>query len=699
MDELITLNHIVDKLNNYQKEAVLDDSPALLLNAHVGSGKTTVLIAKILHLYLEEKVDLKDMVVLTFTNKAANEIKERLINTGSEDDIQDGDMPFFGTFHSVASKLLAHSLPVERLGYTNDFTIIDPDELVSMADRLIVENGHYIQYKNKLQYRFDDIRRGKKLYGNMRNPDDIEELWEKVVVEKKAQNKMDFDDLIINATKLLTESIKKPKWIIVDEFQDSDRSQLEFIKAMCSPETKLFVVGDPNQIIYTWRGSDRNVFKIFKEEFNAKEMSLPINYRSSSTILDAAKRFLEDQSKLEGVRDPGNRITVKNHYNSFNEAQHIADQINLLQSKGMKYKDIAVFYRIQRQSKSLEEVMKRENIPFEVSRMRSLKDIPVLHWFVSLLKASINKDDKNNIIAVLNNRQFGNGLTHAQIKKLLNNESELISMLFEKMRGFISWCDNKTTETIHEMYNYFELDDYLSPTSSTYMENKSLIIDFIESIKEHIKKTDLELTKGIIDFLNSSALYGLNFLDDDMDIEEDSVKLMTLHACKGLEFKKVYIVGVNPGLLPMRAKSGEEYEEEKRLFFVGITRAMDDLEISYQSHPDDRWVSVGPSPFIKMLPSYLIEQMEEVNSDEAVDLQTIRRKIIENKNRVIENQNDTPVTTITEPQVDSANKKRVKHEKYGEGLIENEDDDTITILFDGYGSRTFTKIFTTMEYL
>jgi len=699
VDELITLNQIFDKLNSYQKEAVLDDSPALLLNAHVGSGKTTVLIAKVLHLYLEENVDLEDMVVLTFTNKAANEIKERLINADSEHDIQDGDMPFFGTFHSVASRLLAHSLPVEELGYTKDFTIIDPDELVTMADRLIVENGYHIQYKNKLQYRLDDIRRGKILYGKMRNPDDIEELWEKIVIEKKAQNKMGFDDLIINATKLLRESTKKPKWIIVDEFQDSDSSQLEFIKAMCSPETKLFVVGDPNQIIYTWRGSDRNIFKIFKEEFYAKEMSLPINYRSSSTILDVAKQFLEDRSELEGVREPGNRITVKNHYNSFNEAQHIADQIKLLQSKGMKYKDIAVFYRIQRQSKALEEVLKREGIPFEVSRMRSLKDIPVLDWFVSLLKASVNRDDKNNIIAVLNSRQFGNALTHAQIKKLLNNKSELKSMLLEKMRGFISWCDNKTTENIHEMYNYFELDDYLSPTSSTYVENESLIIEFIESMKEHIKKTDLKLTKGIIDFLNSSALYGLNFLDDDMDIEEDSVKLMTLHACKGLEFKKVFIVGVNPGLLPMRANPKEEYEEEKRLFFVGITRVMDDLEISYQSHPDDYWVSEGPSQFIKMLPSHLIEQMEEVKNDKEVDLQAIRRKIIENKNRVIENQGDTIVTTTAESQEDSTNEKRVKHEKYGEGLIESEDDDTITILFDGYGSKTFTRMFTTLEYL
>lgn len=696
---MIETNKIIERLNNYQKEAVLDDSPALLLNAHVGSGKTTVLIAKVLHLYLEEKVDLKDMVVLTFTNKAANEIKDRLVNVNTEQVIEDGDMPYFGTFHSVASRLLAHSLPVEELGYTNEFTIIDPDELVSMADRLIVENGYYIQYKNKLQYRFDDIRRGKVLYGNMRIPDDIEELWKQIEIGKKGQNKMDFDDLIINATKLLGKISDKPKWIIVDEFQDSDRSQLEFIKAMCSPETKLFVVGDPNQIIYTWRGSERNIFKNFKEEFDAKEMTLPINYRSSSTILDVAKAFLEDCSELEGVRESGNQITVKNHYNSFNEAQHIADEIKSLQSQGMNYKDIAVFYRIQRQSGILEEVLKREGIPFEVSRIRTIKDIPVLNWFVSLLKASVNRNDKNNIIAVLNNKHFGSGLTHAQIKKLLTKPLEINSILLEKIKGFISWCDTKTTEEIDELYDYFELDDCLSPTSSTYLENKSIVSDFIEKMQEHVAKTDLELTKGIIDFLNSSALYGLNFLVNDINHDAETVKLMTLHACKGLEFKKVFIVGVNPGLLPMRSKSKEEADEEKRLFFVGITRAMDDLEISYHSHADEFWMSDGPSHFIDMLPSHLIEQSDETNNDKEVDLQSLRREIIENKNRVSETQVDDDITTTSEPQEDTESEKRVRHEKYGVGLIESEDDVTITILFDGYGIKTFTKMFTKLEYL
>jgi len=263
--QLIEQHEFLKKLNDYQKEAVFDESRALLLNAHVGSGKTTVLIAKVLYLSVVKNVDFQDMVVLTFTNKAANEIKERIRRHFPA--IQDDELPFVGTFHSVAKKLLSTVLHVEELGYTKDFTIIDLEELLEMANRLIVENKYKIKYQRKLLTRIENLKNGKKLYSNMKYEDDINLLWENIVQEKLAQNKMDFDDLIENATMLLKDSEFRPKWIIVDEFQDCDEAQLEFIKAMSSPETKLFVVGDPNQIIYTWRGSDREIFAKFKQFF------------------------------------------------------------------------------------------------------------------------------------------------------------------------------------------------------------------------------------------------------------------------------------------------------------------------------------------------------------------------------------------------------------------------------------------------
>jgi len=697
--KLNTFDQLFEKLNEHQKLAVLDKSPALLLNAHVGSGKTTVLTTKVLYLYFKEKIPLEDMVVLTFTNKAANEIKERLITLGTEHNIREDNMPFFGTFHSVANRLLSNHLGIEELGYTKDFTIMDPDEMVAMAERLIVENNYDIKFKNRLHNRLEAASRGKLLYGNMKYHDHIELLWEHITEEKKAQNKMSFDDLIQNATILLKNTTKKPKWIIVDEFQDSDRAQIEFVQAMYSPTTNIFVVGDPNQIIYTWRGSEKNVFNIFKDTFNPVEMSLPINYRSSTTILDIAKYFLEDGSDLKGTRDLGNKITVINHHDSFNEAQYIADKINSIKSDELKYSDIAVFYRTQRQSNVLEDVFNREGVPFEVSRTKSLKDIPILNWFVSLLKASVNKKDKNNLIAVLSNKEFGEGLTDAKIRKVINEESESTPTLFHKIKGFISWCKNKPLEYIHEIYEYFELDNCLSPTSSSYTENRLLITNFLHNMKEFIELSKADFSIGIVDFLNSSALYGLNFLIEDKPDEDDSVKLMTLHACKGLEFKKVFIVGVNPGRLPMKVKSDDEYEEERRLFFVGITRAMDDLEISYQTYPDDPWVFKGPSSFIDMLPKHLIERTDDKQEDRQVSLQDIRRKIIEKKQENLDDEDNVVVATATKIEVTTANEQRVKHEKYGEGLVESEDDDMITVIFDDYGSKTFTKMFVVLEYL
>lgn len=685
---------MLSKLNRFQKDAVLDNSRALLLNAHVGSGKTTVLITKVMYLRLVKNVNLKDMVILTYTNKAANEIKDRIKTENPE--IKDNAMPYFGTFHSVASKMLSEVLPIQDIGYTSEFTIMDPDEMLETANRLIIEYKFNIKFIKKLSNRIQAYKNGNKLYGNMKQEDDIEKLWECIVKEKQSQNKMDFDDLIINATELLKRGTYKPKWIIIDEFQDCDSSQLDFIKALYSSDTKLFVVGDPNQIIYSWRGSEKNIFNIFKNEFNAHEMTLPINYRSSATILDAAKQFLVDSSSLEGVRNEGNKIVVKNHYNPFNESQYLSDRIELLQKNGVSYKDMAIFYRTQRQSQTIENALVKNNIPVEVSLKKSLKDIPVLHWFVSLLKASINNDDKNNIMAVLNNKQFGEGMSFAKIRRMLNNQLEDSCVLLDKINGFEAWCKNVKVEDIPDIYDYFKLDNYLSPTSSTYLENKTYINEFLNNLKVYILEKNQGLIKGILEYINSSTLYGLNIFKDSIQVEEDSVKLMTLHACKGLEFRHVFIVGANEGLIPLQTRSTDAYEEEKRLFFVGITRAKDDLEISYYTNPDDYRVFEGPSSFVDMLPSHLIEQ--EQSSPKEIDLQLIRKKVLVNQS-INDNTEDIKIEDEAHVKDQPCKANRVKHEKYGEGIIESEDQDSITVFFEGYGSKTFSKLFTTLEYL
>ncbi|NTW72306.1 MAG: ATP-dependent helicase [Eubacteriaceae bacterium] len=675
---------MVEKLNDYQKEAVTDESQVALVNANVGSGKTTVLIAKVFYLHFKKGVKYNDMVILTFTNKAASEIKKRIMD--AETGITEEDMPYFGTFHSVALKMLKTFLEVKRLGYTAEFTVMDPDELHEMAAQLISEEGFRIKYKNKLKKRFEELRSGKTSFGRMKYEDDIEALWAALVEEKKKQNKMDFDDLINNAEQLLEEEAFCPSWIIVDEFQDCDERQLAFMKALKGPDTKIFAVGDPNQIIYTWRGSKRNIFSEFKKEYQAREFTLPVNYRSSTTILEAAKCFLADGTVLQGTRETGNRIALLNHYDPFNEANYLAERIAELHREGARYRDIGVFYRLQKQSGILEEVFERANLPCEVSMRKTLKDIPVLNWFVKLLKAAVNENDTGNLISVLKDKTFGEGLSKSKIKKVVVDKTDISSVLYEKVKGFQKWCIE--AEHSRDLYGYFDLDSYLSPTSAVFGENKNYVKNLIQLIFECPHAQGFSALEKIKDFVNSSALYGVDIVKKNIHVAEDSVKLMTLHACKGLEFKHVFIIGANYGLIPLCTGSLEEMEEEKRLFFVGITRAIDNLEISYYTSTGSGRVQSGQSSYLYKLPKHLIQGPD--GTGEKSDLQALRREIKSNMEKNPENDAHHN---------DKLEKVKVRHERYGLGTVESEDENTITVQFEGYGLKEFAKGFNPLEYL
>lgn len=235
----------LEKLNNEQKQAVLDTSQVCMVNASVGSGKTTVLTNKVLYILDELNVSTKDLVVLTFTNKAANEIKER-VNTLFTNGIE---MKFFGTFHSVAMKLLKEELKVEELGFTTDFTIITPEEEAELANEIIEENSLNIKYRKKIIKRLEKYEYGILNYGIMKENDDIEFLVKLLKERKIKENQMSFSDLLYFSIEQLNKGYYKAKWVVVDEFQDCDVHQLDFINALTDENTHIFVVGDPNQVI------------------------------------------------------------------------------------------------------------------------------------------------------------------------------------------------------------------------------------------------------------------------------------------------------------------------------------------------------------------------------------------------------------------------------------------------------------------
>lgn len=577
----LEMNNIEEtrKLNPYQKAAVLDESPACLVNANVGSGKTTVLIEKVRYLHEVKQVPYEKMAVLTFTNKAADEIAERL--SRKEAELTEEELWGFGTFHSVALRILRKFLPektedgVEAEEWNREFTVITPEEEMEMVLAIAKEGGYKIKYQNRLKKRMEeDYAAYRKGRTQGKYKDDLFKIFPLLEKSKRRENKMSFADLLKEGTQVAKEQEEELdlKWIIVDEVQDSDEKQLEFLEALKGEQTRFFAVGDPNQVIYSWRGTGPNMFFLIKHKFGAKELSLPVNYRSSEVILEAANRFLQFGGKIEGSTGRGEKILVRNHYDPFIEAEYLTERIHELHAQGLAYQEIAIFYRVQKQAEILEKVFERAKLPYMIPAKRKEDEDPV--------------PEKPHMI----------------------RESS-------------------------------------GAAESEPAEEKA----------------------------------------------EDAVRLMTLHASKGLEFDYVFIIGMNQGLIPLRCKSMEEEEEERRLFFVGLTRAKKNLELSYYTNPTIPGAFETPSNYLRMLPEELLDWEEKPGSESRkANLQKLRKETRE----LIREKKES-----AEEQEKALSERKGRHPKYGEGKIISEDEMMIELEFPGYGKKQFLKAFGEVEIL
>lgn len=720
-----------NRLNEYQKAAVLDESPACIVNANVGSGKTTVLIAKILYLHMKKQVSIRDMAVLTFTNKAAGEIKERLL--AIEPKLTEEDLAGFGTFHSVAMNYLRTRLDVESMGWTKQFLIIEPDEEAELALRLSKEQNWKIKYKNRLKKRLEQeytaFRQGKT---KSRYQDDMFLLFEALQEEKKRQNKMSFSDLIEVCTKLLNREdeqkestcaddslpkngetdyghrSEKPEWIIVDEVQDSDKQQMEFLTALKGEHTRLFAVGDPNQLIYSWRGSVETMFYSLKHQFDAKELSLPVNYRSSRTILEAAGRFLQYGNTVAGSREEGMPIKVQNHYDAFQEAQYLAQKIKELHLGGMEYGEIAIFYRLQSQSEILEKVFEREGVPYTVSLKKTLREIPVLDWFVKVLTFACNQKDRYAAEAVLSHPFYGEGMEKKRLKSFLAEPKEGEVDLYDRMKGFQEAFSSETGKDGMEIYSYFSLDASLHPNAASYEEDRKLVLDLCKRLVIYSQEDQKSLAKGTAQFLRSSALYGIQILKEEENPGKDQVRLMSLHASKGLEFTVVFIIGVNDGLIPLTGRSFEQEEEERRLFFVGMTRAREQLELSYYTNPGQPRVNGGPGRYLNMLPKHLLDwEGSQAPEEKMANLKQLRKAVRreQEKSGYAQSKAEAATESVAAEKIAPAiageelTVRKVRHPKYGIGILVDENEMTAEVEFEGYGRKEFLKAFGEIEML
>nr|WP_207749156.1 ATP-dependent helicase [Hungatella hathewayi] len=737
-------------MNLYQREAVINENTACLVSANVGSGKTTVLTAKILYLHEVKHVSYRNIMVLTFTNRAAAEIRERLVS--ADPAVTPEETENFGTFHGVALGLLKKRLPVENLGYTKDFMVMEPDEELELAHALIAEKKLKIKYKNRLRKRLSEAERVSAA-GAAGGQDDLVILAGLLTEEKIRRNKMTFSDLMKNACLLMAEvrwengfseeneCSRNIQWVIVDEVQDCDGKQLEFIDCFMTGGAKLFAVGDPNQVIYSWRGSAFNLFYTLKTRYQAAELSLPVNYRSSNEILEAARCFQQNGGTLEGTRGGGEKIVVKNHYNSFQEACYLADRICELQKQGIPFDEIAIFYRLQSQSKVLEDVFSKNEIPYEVAVKTGIHEIPVLEWLLRLLRFLADPADRAAAVFVLSSREYGVGISAKKAEKLAEescawvcgrkeaqeNGSEKAAApgLFERMVSF-AWNGAEIEDT-NGFYEYFDLDCSLKPNASSYGEDKANVCHFLDRMFTFMKVKGFSLPEGLREFLNSAALYGTSreLLPETDGAGENRVKMMTLHASKGLEFSHVFIIGVNYGLIPLRTKGLDSEDEERRLFFVGITRARNYLELSWYTNPDIFGVMAGESRYIRMIPSELVKGQESEMRTGTANLQELRRQVQmakENGEKMADREDvkkkdemeewgeagelketeaETPYmesVSVSESASTSA-EIRVRHETYGYGKVVEEDDTMITVEFDGYGRKEFIKAFSCLEML
>ena len=710
----------LQRLNEYQKAAVFDESSACLVNANVGSGKTTVLITKVMYLHYEKQIPYEQMVVLTFTNKAADEIKERLY--ALEPEIAEEQLWGFGTFHSVCLTMLKKMLPVENLGYTKEFMVMDPDEELGMAEQLILTYQLKIKYKNRLKKRLEQK--------SSKYQDDIEKLKALLKEEKRRQDKMTFDELLENTCNLVKMSEQKMddiSWIIVDEVQDSDEKQLELIDCLKKPQTCFFAVGDPNQVIYSWRGSAFHIFYQLKTKYQATELTLPVNYRSSSEILAVARCFMQQGGTLQGGRESGDKIQIRNMYDPFQEADYLAGRIRDLHASGLPYREMAIFYRLQNQSEIFEHVFEKEGIPFEVSLKKTVKDIPVLDWLIRVLRFSVNPKDKNSGIVALADKRYGLGMSVKEAEKTINilsetrkTQTEILksenaksgSDICEKMLEFSKVYASKQVALPEDLWSYFSLENHLHPTTASYVEDRICVMDFLEHMTTYQKEQQKNVVEGFSEFLNMASLYGTNILKKEIHNENDTVKLMTLHASKGLEFSHVFITGVNYGLIPLQTKSFEEEEEEQRLFFVGITRAKEHLELSYYTSPGQYRAAPGPSRYLRMIPGNLVEGQEKDKESSATHLQDLKRQILAERGEHRELQEAGKISGGKNPSANTGTKnisvgneavttqKRcVRHPKYGTGSVVREDDMMITVDFDDYGEKELMKMFGGLEEL
>ncbi len=654
-------------LNTRQNEAVRESSGAILVLAGAGSGKTKVLTSRIAYLVQEIGTNPNEILAVTFTNKAAKEMKQRLSLYLGEPVVQ---KMWMGTFHSISGRILRRNLDSYKTkdgrSWNNNFVIYDDTDT-----KTIIKNA---VKKMNLDEKIYEVKMIKSIISNAKNKmqdayafattardyksEKISEIYYEYEKQLALNNALDFDDMLMLSVNLMkqneevrSEYSNRFKHILADEFQDTNKTQYEFIKLLFGCEKaldtncSLCAVGDVDQSIYSWRGADYKIILNFQKDYpNTKLIKLEQNYRSTGTILNAANEVIKNNverldKNLYSTKGDGDKISVYEAETDINEAYYVAKKINELNKNGVNYQDMAVLYRTNAQSRVIEEALMSNSTPYKIVgglrfyERKEIKDI------IAYLKVVYNKHDSQSLRRIINTPKRGIGDT--TLKKIfdLADEKDLSAFsVIEKIDEFDDFTSRNTglllnfanmINSLIKKQKEYSLSEFVpilledtgylaelkaedTVENQSRIENLQEFVNLIKEFEEDETEPDEEEDLGVLgNFLSQVALVSDV---DEMKEEEKSVTLMTLHAAKGLEFPVVFLVGLEEGLFPgQRAISYEaksEIEEERRLMYVGITRAKENLYISY-AKSRRVWGDVKTYPksrFITEIPEELIEE-------------------------------------------------------------------------------------------
>ena len=593
---------MLEGLNDRQKEAVLYNEGPLLIIAGAGAGKTKTLTTKIAYLIEEGFAYPYNVLAITFTNKAAKEMKDRLYGLI-------GDLAKkvqVSTFHSFGLKLLRENY--EKLGYEANFVIMDSDDSLTVVKKIVKDLGYDPKIYNPRAIR----NKISSCKNEMMTPEMYEryavsdyekvmhKVYEKYEEKLKKNNSVDFDDLLLLPIKLFKENpsvLQKYQelyqYILIDEYQDTNEAQYILSKLISAKSRKITCVGDDSQSIYSFRGANyKNILNFEKDYKDAKTILLEENYRSTSTILDAANQVIKNNTQrkdknLWTSRGKGEKIKYYRAYNERDEAQYVIRKIKELRNKDVEYKDIAVLYRTNAQSRVLEEEMLKENMPYRVIGSFYFYSRKEIKDLIAYLRLIHNSKDNVSLLRVINTPKRGIGLK--TIENLTMKADETGTSIFEAISSGKELEFKKTIEqlkSLSEELTLTELIDKVLDASGMRQELESE-----KTLESEVRLENLEEFKSITKSFEERE--GLVSLEDFLleislisDVEEykddpNRVSLMTVHSVKGLEFNHVFVVGMEEGIFPHMNSLMEtsELEEERRLCYVAITRAKDDLHL------------------------------------------------------------------------------------------------------------------------